>query len=220
MKPIHPAADECELWEAIKFGNQKAFKILFDRYFPTLMATASHYLQDEQACENIVQDIFLNIWLKRDVLEIRDFKSYLKAAARYHVYKVIRSKKLAGSVIFTDENLENESAYAINNAEEWLNVSALKTQVSGYLRMLPKRCREIFLMSREENLTNGEIAEKLNISKRSVENQITTALHHLRVNLKNYLFISGLVYFYAAQNPSTDKNIHFLVESLLLYPLI
>ncbi|ARS40428.1 hypothetical protein CA265_12475 [Sphingobacteriaceae bacterium GW460-11-11-14-LB5] len=220
MKPIHPAADECELWEAIKFGNQKAFKILFDRYFPTLMATASHYLQDEQACENIVQDIFLNIWLKRDVLEIRDFKSYLKAAARYHVYKVIRSKKLAGSVIFTDENLENESAYAINNAEEWLNVSALKTQVSGYLRMLPKRCREIFLMSREENLTNGEIAEKLNISKRSVENQITAALHHLRVNLKNYLFISGLVYFYAAQNPSAEKNIHFLVESLLLYPLI
>ena len=220
MKPIHLEANERELREAIKFGDQKAFKILFDRYFPTLIATASHYLQDENECENIVQDIFLNIWLKREVLEIRDFKSYLKAAARYHVYKVIRSKNLAGSVIFTDENLENESVYAINSGEEWLNVSALKTQISGYLRMLPKRCREIFLMSREENLTNSEIAEKLNISKRSVENQITAALHHLRVNIKNYLFISGLVYFYAAQNPSTDRNIHFLIESLLLYPLI
>lgn len=220
MKPIHLEADERELWEAIKFGNQKAFKILFDRYFPSLIATASYYLQDENECENLVQDIFLNIWLKKEVLEIRDFKSYLRAAARYHVYKVIRSKKLAGSVIFTDENLENESAYAFNNGEEWLNVSALKTQISGYLRMLPKRCREIFLMSREENLTNSEIAEKLNISKRSVENQITAALHHLRVNIKNYLFISGLVYVYASQNPLTDENIHFLVESLLLYPLI
>jgi RNA polymerase sigma-70 factor (family 1) len=216
MKLINFNASDDELWESIKCSNHQAFKMLFERYSPTLLATAKHYLKDEHACENIVQDIFLNIWLKRERLEIRDFKNYLKSAARYHVYKELKDKKLSSKLIFTDEDLENEAVHALNDGEEWFNVAAIKLQINTYLQMLPKRCREIFLMSREENLSNGEIAEKLNISKRSVENQITAALQHLRVNIKNYLLVSGSTYFYVMQTPSSSKNIHFVVESLLL----
>jgi RNA polymerase sigma-70 factor (family 1) len=216
MKLINFNASDDELWESIKCGNHQAFKILFERYSPTLLATAKHYLKDENSCENIVQDIFLNLWLKRERLEIRDFKSYLKSATRYHVYKELKDKKLNSKLTFTEEHLENESAHSINSGEEWFNVASLKLQINAYLQMLPRRSREIFLMSREENLSNGEIAEKLNISKRSVENQITAALHHLRVNMKNYLFVSGPAYLYLAQNSSANKNTLSIVESLLL----
>jgi len=216
MKLINFNASDDELWESIKCGDHQVFKIVFEKYSPTLLATAKHYLKDEHTCENIVQDIFLNIWLKRERLAIRDFKSYLKSATRYHVYKELREKKQSSKLVFTDETLENESVHALNNGEEWFNVAALKLQINTYLQMLPKRCREIFLMSREEHLSNGEIAEKLNISKRSVENQITAALQHLRVNIKNYLLISGSTYFYVMHSPATGKNIHFVVESLLI----
>lgn len=187
MKSVNFNATEAELLERIRQGDSRAFKVIFDRYFPSLLATARYHLHDENTCENIVQDIFLNLWLRRESLNIKDFKSYLKSAARYQVYSVIRSRKLTKNLIFTDEQLENHAVHELNNGEEWFHVAALKLQINSCLQMLPKRCREIFMMSREEHLSNLEIAERLNISKRTVENQITVALHHLRVSVKNDL---------------------------------
>jgi RNA polymerase sigma-70 factor (family 1) len=190
MELINVNTSEKELWHAIKMGDQLAFKIVFKRYFPTLLATAKHYLNDESSCENVVQEIFLTIWLKKEHLEINDFKTYLKAATRYQVYKVMRDAKAASHIIFTADELGDGSIHLVNQGEEWFHASALKAQIKAYLLLLPKRCREIYMMSREEELSNREIAEKLQISKRTVENQLTTALHHLRTNIKNYLFLT------------------------------
>lgn len=174
------------LWNAIKNGDEMAFKLIFERYLPTLLATSRRYLRDEEACENVVQDIFLNIWFKRENLDIKDFRSYFTASARYEVYKVLRVRNSPHAMLYTSDHLENNYAYQANEAEESFNVSDLKAQLSKHLQALPKRCREIFLLSRQEQLSNHEIATRLNISKRSVENQITTALHHLRMNMGDY----------------------------------
>ncbi|PWS28597.1 RNA polymerase sigma-70 factor [Pedobacter yonginense] len=187
MKLIIPDANDEVLWTAIKNGSELAFKEVFDRYLPILLATARRYFKDEATCENLVQDIFLNIWLRRAHLDIRDFKSYFTASMRYQVYKELQGKNAKNQIFYTDESLENNIAHQSNEGEENFNVSDLKKQIDIYVYALPKRCREIFLLSRHEHLSNSEIASKLSISKRSVENQITSALKYLRSNIGNYV---------------------------------
>ncbi|MHA4893345.1 RNA polymerase sigma factor [Pedobacter sp. PWIIR3] len=193
MKLFDSDAGDDIIWEAIQNSDERAFKLIFNRFLPTLLATAGHYLNDESTCENIVQDIFLNIWLRRESLDIKDFKSYFKACTRYEVYKVLHQRRKSNKIVFTDEPLENQITYSVNDGEENIGVVELKSQINRYLESLPKRCKEIFLLSRQENLSNTEIAARLDISKRSVENQITAALHHLRLNLKNYTPITTSV---------------------------
>lgn len=186
MKVTDANASDEMLWNAIQEGNEIAFKVVFNRFLPTLLATARHYLKDENTCENVVQDLFLNIWLKRQTLRINDFKSYFTASARYEVYKVLKKQKSLNGVLYTDQQLENSTMVQMNEAEERYDASALKNQLASYLLELPKRCREIFLLSRQEHLSNAEIAARLNISKRSVENQLSLALNHLKLHLKDY----------------------------------
>ncbi|MCX2575090.1 RNA polymerase sigma factor [Pedobacter sandarakinus] len=191
MKLINPDTSDESLWRAIKNGNEHAFKLVFDRYLPILMATARRYIKDEATCENLVQDIFLNIWIRKENLDIKDFKSYFTASARYQVYKELKAKTENSSLLYTDETLEFSQSHQANEAEERFHVAELKAKIDRYMLQLPKRCREIFLLSRREHLTNGEIASKLSISKRSVENQITAALKHLRSNIGNYMPINS-----------------------------
>ncbi|MFC3559782.1 RNA polymerase sigma-70 factor [Pedobacter jamesrossensis] len=193
MKQIIPDANEEVLWNAIKNGSEPAFKVIFDRYLPILLATARRYIKDESSCENLVQDIFLNIWLRKGSLDIKDFKSYFTASMRYQVYKELQGKNAKHRVFYTDESLENTQAHQPNEAEESFNVSELKKQINSYIQSLPKRCREIFLLSRKEHLSNSEIASRLSISKRSVENQITSALKYLRSNIKDYVPVNSTI---------------------------
>ncbi|TKC59991.1 sigma-70 family RNA polymerase sigma factor [Pedobacter hiemivivus] len=176
---------DAELWDAIKNNELKAFNILFDRYWSAIYKTAYNYNKDPEVCTEITHDIFLNIWNKRQSLEIHAIKAYLISSARYHVYKRERrvraiDLKYVGNYIGVQENTTQ------NTAEEHFNYNELKTKINSYLEELPHRSKEIFLLSREEHLSNEEIADRLCISKRTVENQITNALKHLRISLKHF----------------------------------
>jgi RNA polymerase sigma factor (sigma-70 family) len=127
----------------------------------------------------------LNIWQKRNEFKIGCLKNYLTSAARYHVYKKLKAKK--SSAILYIESYEHLTTTNndTNRFDENISYLELEKSVETSLSDLPKRCREIFLLSRMSNLTNDEIAQQLGISKRTVENQITTALKFLRSILKN-----------------------------------
>lgn len=92
MIPLKACSD-AELWSAICQDDKKAFDALFERYWTLLYNTAYAYLKDDDAASQIVHDIFLNLWQKRQVYEIQSFRSYLSTAARYHVYKVLKARK-------------------------------------------------------------------------------------------------------------------------------
>lgn len=173
-----------ELWTAIRHGDHAAFSILFDRYWTSIYTTAYSYLKDEAASKEITHDIFLNIWLKRDHLEILSFPAYLRTAARYHVYKYIKQAK-ALPVLYSAELEESGNHVCRNEGDENLQYQELRDSIDEHLMALPRRCREVFIMSRQQHLTNDQIAGKLGISKRTVENQLTHALHHLRGLLKD-----------------------------------
>ena len=138
----------------------------------------------------ITHDIFLNIWNKRDKLHINSFKSYVVTASSYHsIRKSQQTKAVPLSYIGDYANDDNftftTQLWENNSAEDKITENELNLDISAQLEGLPKRCREIYVLSRQENLSITEISSKLNISKRTVENQLTVALKHLRTYLKH-----------------------------------
>lgn len=175
-----------ELWEAIKFGSIPSFELLFDRYWQAVYTTAFSFLNDAESAAEIANDTFLNIWRKRDSLIIGSFKNYLTTSARYHTYKVLKTrKKMRLAYIENYDQLPISGTLVNNEGEEKIRYLNLQEDIEHVLLDLPKRCREIFLLSRIANLTNGEIAERLSISKRTVENQICIAQKYLQDNMKH-----------------------------------
>jgi RNA polymerase sigma-70 factor (family 1) len=183
---------DSELWDSIVADNRKAFDVLFDRYWTVIYGTAFSYLKDADASRQIVHDIFLNIWEKRKVYKINSFKQYLCSAARYHVYKHLKAKRSSSLVYVEDYESFSPMQQSRNQGDENLRYLELERALHTSLKQLPKRCREIFSLSRTDNLTNEEISERLGISKRSVENQLTTALQFVRSYLK-YTIILFLI---------------------------
>lgn len=184
---------DSELWKLIQLDNNKAFDLLFNRYWSAVYTTSFTYLKDQEACTELVHDIFLNIWRNRHNLEVVSFKNYLTTASRYQVYKLVKKGK-ANPIMFVDEyDALPDPGYVVNLGEEKISYQEMESSIELVLAKLPKKCKEIFMLSRFDNLSNQEIAEKLGISKRTVENQITIALKVLRVSIKAVLY--SIIFF-------------------------
>ncbi len=183
-----------ELWFAIRNDDEQAFAILFDRYWVRLYNTALRYLKDRENSEETVHDVFLNIWDRRHQLEIESIPNFLLSAIRYQVYNRMRAVKPPLTLVLNDWEMDNLPDY--NQGDHRIKNQELLQELNHYLEKLPKRCQEIFYMSRMDNLSNQEIAGRLGISKRTVENQITRALKHLRGCLKQLSTILCLWYIF------------------------
>lgn len=184
------ARPDAELWSEVANNSSAAFSLLFDRYWSVIYKTVFSYISDREQSEEITHDIFLNLWRGRHTLAIQSFPAYLRMAARYHVYRYMKSANVS-PVSYVDDWNKIPTPRTTNAGYEKIALDELETDVDGLLTDLPDRCREIFLLSRKEALSNDEIAGQLGISKRSVENQITRALKHLRIQLKALILILG-----------------------------
>jgi len=186
---------DLELLQNLLSNDQHAFNELFERHWSKVYAVSFRYVRDEEAALEITHDIFLNIWNKRHQLNISSFKSYVLTSASYHGIRKSQNLKATRLQYIEDyacygEFIPSKHLTENNTGEHKIEVEELNGMVNSLLEHLPKRCREIYLLSRNENLSITEISLKLNISKRTVENQLTIALKHLR-KLLNYsaLFI-------------------------------
>lgn len=176
---------DATLLNLIKAGDLDSFNILFERYWEKLFATVFSVCPDTEVCSEIVHDIFLNLWLKREKLQIEYFKGYITASARYQIYRHLKNIKRKS--IEYREDLDFGNLVAVNDGESNIRYRELEKKVEEELEELPSRCREIFTLSRMEQLTNDEIAARLDISKRTVENQLTYALRHLRLSIRHFM---------------------------------
>jgi len=176
---VQTVSDE-ELWNATAKGDERAFNLLYQRYWLSLYRTFYYYLQDKESAEQALQDVFVVLWRKRKVLQIKSFKNYVFITARYRVFKLLKIRKV-DIVQYVEQLEETAEATVDNEAFQKLEQEDFEQQLRLALRDLPKRCREIFWMSRVDHCSNAEIAENLGISKRTVENQLTFALKQLRL---------------------------------------
>ncbi len=168
------------LLREFKNGNQKAFRRLFELFWERMFVDAKSIVLDEGIAKDIVQDIWLNLWQKRENCEIRNFEAYIFKSVRNGCYKYLRDNKFNSTQHQVIGSLEPISkSKAVNQHDLDQTRFVIEKSLAG----LTPRCQQIFRLSRMEAVSNEEIALHLGISKRSVENQMSIALKSIRQNL-------------------------------------
>ena len=167
--------------------DKKAFEEIFRSYFPPLCSFAKKYVRDFDIGKDIVHDVFLNMWDKRESIDTsKSIKSYLFTSVYNRCLNYIRDNKKFDQNEVDLERLNPDQAW---DSSDKLVETELEDKIKAILDSLPEKCREIFLMNRFEGLKYKEVAEKLGISVKTVETQMSKALKILRGNLVEYLTI-------------------------------
>lgn len=179
--------DDAELLTWLKQSNQKVIQILFDTYYASLCKTVNRIVHNTITTEDIVQDVFLKIWQKRNDLNIQiSLKAYLHKMAINAALSHLRKKYNTSSI--DDASPQQMKKHAFKEvATQNMEFKELEMQVNDAINELPPKCREVFILSRYEELSYKEIAQEMGISPKTVENQMSKALKHLRKKLAPYL---------------------------------
>jgi RNA polymerase sigma-70 factor (ECF subfamily) len=182
-----PEQDDLSYWESSRSGDSSAFSYLFKKYYKPLYHFAGRFVKDIQIAEQISQSVFVDLWVKRQHLEIRSsFKSYLYQMTRNlslnHLKKAVKTIPL--------ENAQNFQEKAEKNPENILVEKEFQLAVHQAIEKLPAQCRQVYIMKRYDHLKSDEIARILNISVNTVKTHMRRALksllEQLTPNLKNY----------------------------------
>jgi len=191
MRPYVVLSD-ADLIAELKTGNEKVFIKIYEQYWSVLYLHARHMLQDREDARDIVQEVFTNFWNKAKYLETStNINAYLYASTRNCVLNYIRKEKTKTHYIDDLKEFYKEGEFT---TDAQLNFDELKRQIESEVKLLPKKMRVVFEMSRNENLSHANISKKLNISDLTVKKQINKAIHILRGRLDIPLSIL-LIYF-------------------------
>lgn len=167
---------------ALISGDDKAaYSELYERYWQKLFAIAYNRLQDMQTAEDVVHEVFAGLWKNRAELKINKAENYLAVATKYAVFRQIKKARQAR------DYRNNLMPAAGNSLENDLHYKMLLQLVRNEVEKLPDRCRLVFNYSREAGMSVKEIAKQMDISPKTVENQLTKALGHLRMAFRSFL---------------------------------
>ncbi|MBN1952890.1 MAG: RNA polymerase sigma-70 factor [Bacteroidales bacterium] len=178
----------------IKNGNKACFRKLFDLYYQRLLCYANSYLDDPDAAEDIVQDMFIHLWEKRkDLVIFSTISSYLFRAIHNRCIQYLRHQKVTLRYRELQKFRIREAEILYNNGNDFSFSNQQMDEIQGiYTKtcdLLPDKTREIFHLSREESKSNREIAGILGIEIKTVEYHMTKALKTMRLALKEYFMI-------------------------------
>jgi RNA polymerase sigma-70 factor (family 1) len=208
----YPSLTDTELLGLLKLGDDAAFAEIYSRYWEFLFQSSYNILKDSDACNDIVQEVFVWFWVNRKRHITDAFKPYLYAAAKYKAANIIRHGKVKEAFFTRSVQDYQEAVPDENNIE----VQELKEIIAQFTQSLPERAKLIFQLSRNEYLTNKEIAERLGISEKTVENQ-------MNINLKKLKTIIGqnvvLEYLAIVLLPNITTPLNFLYFFTLAWVL-
>lgn len=188
-----------ELVSQVTAGQQNALDQLFRRYYSRLFSYSYQITNDTLASEDIVQELFFQLWVTREKLpEIKSVHAYLKIAIMHHSIDHLRKNKF-GKVIPLEsiELIENQNLYSeLHQYQQDLFIEReLSKAIQQSIEALPEQCRMVFKLSRTFGLKNAEIADQLGISVKTVEKHMTKALAHLRNDLKKFLALLPFLFY-------------------------
>lgn len=157
----------------------KAFEEIYQKYASRMLTYALQILKEKEVCEDIVQNIFIDFWSKRETNTVENLEGYLFRAVKFQIFKYFRDTK------FSNEDLTRLNLVEVSvSASKVLEYQDLELAIKNSVDQLPSRCKEIFELSRFEHKTNQEIADLLGVSLQAVKNQISKALSAIRTDLK------------------------------------
>lgn len=172
--------------------REQEFENVFKKHFKGLHAYACTILHDEVMAEEMVQNVFCRLWEKTDQIEIRESVSgYLYRSVYHESLNYIKHLKVRDAYqTYAVSQMENT-----NNTSHNMELRELEERLDVALKELPEKCRTIFQMSRFEELKYQEIADRLELPLKTVENQMGKALRLLRIKLVDFLPASFLLFF-------------------------
>ncbi len=177
----------------LRKGNKIAFKRLFDNYSARLYGFSLNYLRKKEDAEDLVHEVFLTIWEKRDAVRSgTSFKSYLFTIAYNLVKKQFlkKSRDEKYKRVFAEEFLLTSS-----QNEDEVDYTQLLEQVDKIIDLLPDRRKEIFILSRKDGMKNAEIAKRLGLSVQSVKNQLTIAKKMIADQIREKKDLASWLFF-------------------------
>jgi RNA polymerase sigma-70 factor (family 1) len=182
--------NDIDLLNRLKEDDQFAFTSIYNKYWKNLYTVAYALLKDKAICEDIIQEVFVTIWNKRKSMVIKvSLKSYLTASVKYEVFRQLR-KKIESLEIIDDLIIDPTTS-----SQENMEYKELLEHMNNVVNKLSTKCREVFILSREKELSHKEIAVLRNISTKTVENQIGKALATFKDSIGytiwTFIFISN-----------------------------
>ncbi len=182
---INRLSDE-ELILLLKKGSNTAFTEIYDRYWQKLFTAAANKLHDLEEAEDIVQQLFVSIWIRREELDIHsNVRSYLAVAVKYRVLKHLNAR--AKYRHFSDVTANTVLAELVDDStQQWLEFYEVSERLRFLITALPEKCRLVFEMSRTDGQSHRQIAAQLQLSEKTVEWYIGKAIKFLKKGLKGF----------------------------------
>lgn len=166
----------------LRHNDETALLEIYNQFWKPLFLSAYNVLKEKQACEDILQDVFLHLWQNRNSLFIHtSLQAYLYTAVRFQVLKQLRKTARQDQYLNNLETRVNPIS-PIENLEE----KETRNRIHSVVATLPRKCRQVYFLSREQYLSHKEIAAAMNISPKTVENQLTIALKKIRQALNRF----------------------------------
>jgi RNA polymerase sigma-70 factor (family 1) len=189
----YSAYTDQDLTALLKEGDVAAFTEIYDRFQPLLYVYACKIVKDDDEAEDIVQDVFIYLWDKReDIHFTASLKAYLYSAVKYKFMNLLDHKKVRADYSASMQRFMDVGDYITDN---YIREKEFIAVIESEVALLPEKMREVFLMSRKQNLSNKQIADRLNITEKTARNQVNTALHKLRVRLGLFKFLMFLIFY-------------------------
>ncbi|SEO94775.1 RNA polymerase sigma-70 factor, ECF subfamily [Mucilaginibacter gossypiicola] len=177
----YSAYTDQELTCLLQANDHGAFTEIYQRYWKKMLAIAWNHSKDTAIAKDLVHEVFLSLWERRAAIEIQSVAAFLATAVKFSVFKYYHREKHRA-----DLAKENYEFTDVTHDEHKLDALFLQEYINGIVEEMPEKCRLVFHYSRELGLKNNEIAEKIAISEKGVEANLTRALKIIRGELKNY----------------------------------
>ncbi|PPL03701.1 RNA polymerase sigma-70 factor, ECF subfamily [Parapedobacter indicus] len=167
----------------LQAGDSNAFKLIYDRFWNKLLVVAAKRLGSMPEAEEVVQDIFLNLWRKRETFTLKaSFENYLAVAVKFEIINR-RAKRMRENTL----RVELGSLWPpVSDDKASFDLAYLQQQLEQTVNSLPPKCQLVFRLSRDDDYTNKQIAQELGVTEKAVEKHISKALKVLRKRLGNY----------------------------------
>lgn len=191
---VYSSYNDEQLLELVQKDDENAFRQLYERYWNKLLTQAFIKLKSHEEAEEIVQEVFLQIWRRRKKIELKfSFHTYCASITKYEILSRLSGRKKEENA---KQKLFSIIPAADNSTFEKSNYELLRRKIEKTVQLLPEKCRLVFRLSREAGMSEKQIAEKLNIAPKTVEAHISKALKSLRTSLRQFIsfsFASALI---------------------------
>ncbi|MEM1358970.1 MAG: RNA polymerase sigma-70 factor [Bacteroidota bacterium] len=186
--PVPSQENDPQLIVRLRAGDATALDELFRRHYVELCQVANRFVRNEQQAEDLIQDLFASLWEKRTNLpkDLSAIGAYLRRSARNRSLNYLRDQK---RIPLADGEIP--TSLPADPLPDALETSELQQRINRAIDKLPERCRMVFVMSKLEDMSHRDIADSLDISTKTVENQMTRAYRFLRQWLSLILLLAG-----------------------------